>query len=83
MNITLSNQAEKYLDKCDSKTYSRLKKALDGLATFNGDIKRLQGKKDEYRLKKPPYRILFIHVANSNDIFVKGIYPRGDAYKKG
>ena len=83
MNITLSKQANKYLDKCDSKTYKRLEEAIDGLATFDGDIARLQGRKDEYRLKKPPYRIIFTHVMESTDIHVKSIYPRGDAYKKG
>ena len=83
MNITIGKQAKKYLDKCDSKTYSRLQKAIDGLATFEGDIARLEGRKDEYRLKKPPYRILFTHKRGSTDIHVDGIYPRGDAYKKG
>lgn len=83
MNITLSKQTKKYLDKCDRKTYKRLESAIDGLATFDGDIARLQGRKDEYRLKKPPYRIIFTHVMGSNDIYVKNIYPRGDAYKKG
>ena len=83
MNITISKQSKKYLDKCDNKTYNRLKAAIDGLATFDGDIVKLQGSKDEYRLKKPPYRIIFIHTAGTNDIYVKNIYPRGDAYKKG
>ena len=83
MNITLGKQAKKYLDKCDTKTYSRLKSAIDDLATFDGDIVKLQGRKDEYRLKKPPYRVIFTYVMGSNEIHVKNIYPRGDAYKKG
>ena len=83
MNITLSKQAEKYLNKCDDKTYRRLKTAIDGLESFDGDIVKLQGYKDEYRLKKPPYRIIFKYKMGSNDIFIKHISPRGDAYKKG
>ena len=83
MHISLSKQAEKYLDKCDIKTYTRLKAAIDGLANFEGDIVKLQGRKDEYRLKKPPYRIIFTYNADSNTIYVKNIHPRGDAYKKG
>ena len=83
VNITLSKQATKYLDKCDSKTYNRLKAAIDGLLTFSGDIVKLQGRKDEYRLKKLPYRIIFIHVSGSSNIDIKNICPRGDAYKKG
>jgi len=83
LNITLSKQAKKYLDKCDAKTFGRLKIAINGLATFDGDIVKLQGREDEYRLKKPPYRILFTHKRESNTIHIEGIYPRGDAYKKG
>jgi len=83
MNIILSKQAEKYLDKLDNKTYNRLRKAIDGLASFEGDIVKLQGREDEYRLKKPPYRILFTYKTGSTEILVKGIHPRGDAYKKG
>lgn len=83
MNITISKQAKKYLDKCDRKTYNRLRLAIDGLATFDGDIVKLQGREEEYRLKKPPYRIIFTHRRGSTNIHVEGIYPRGDAYKKG
>ena len=83
MNIYLSKQAEKYLEQCDNKTYSRLQAAIDGLADFKGDIVKLQGRKDEYRLSRPPYRIIFTHVAGSNDIHIKQIGPRGDVYKKG
>ena len=62
MNITMSKQVKKYLDKCDNKTCNRLQKAIDGLATFDGDIKKLEGSKNDYRLRKPPYRILFTYV---------------------
>ena len=44
MNIILSKQAEKYLDKCDDRTYRRLKAAIDGLETFDGDIRRVPAK---------------------------------------
>ena len=83
MLITLSKQAQKYLDKCDNATYLRLERAIDGLAIFDGDIVKLKGRKDEYRLKKPPYRIIFSHVLDSEEIHVKSIGTRGDIYKKG
>ena len=83
MNIILSKQVEKYLDKCDDRTYRRLKAAIDGLENVDGDIACLQERKDEYRLIKPPYRIIFEYKLGSNDIFVKHIGSRGDAYKKG
>ena len=83
MEITLSKQAKKYLLKCDNKTYTRLNEAINGLVNFEGDIAKLQGREDTYRLKKPPYRIIFTYAKSSTIIYVEGIYPRGDAYKKG
>ena len=83
MHIEMSRQAKKYLLKCDSKTYKRLEAAIDGLATFDGDIARLQGREDAYRLKKSPYRIIFTYTKGSTEIYIEGIYPRGDVYKKG
>ena len=82
MNVTLSKQAEKYLDKCDAKTYMRLEKAIDDLTRGKGDVARIEGRKNAYRLKKPPYRIIFQPVGE-NDFYIEGIYPRGEAYKKG
>jgi len=81
MKIYYSKQSRKYLDKCDSKTYGRLKAAIEGLLEGKGDIVKLKGRKDTYRLKKPPYRILF--TANEKFIYIENVYPRGDAYKKG
>jgi len=81
MKIDYSKQAAKYLDKCDSKTYTRLKAAIEDLTEGKGDIVKLQGRKDTYRLKKPPYRIIFKF--DGNAIYIEGIHPRGDAYKKG
>jgi len=83
VKIAFGKQAEKYLVKCDKKTYDRLKDAIDGLLEGGGDIVKLQGKKDTYRLKKPPYRIIFRVDEKLNIIYIEGIYPRGDAYKKG
>ena len=81
MKVKLNKQSEKYLDKTSGKTYDKLQKALKGLETLTGDIKALEGVKDTYRLKTPPYRIIF--TVDGETIKVKGIHPRGDAYKKG
>ena len=83
IKIELGKQASKYLNKCDAKTYTKLNDALDDLKKLDGDIKRLGGYKDTYRMKIPPYRILFTYEKGSGIIKVIGIYPRGDAYKKG
>lgn len=81
MKVVLKKQAEKYLAKCSKNDYDRLAKALKGLATLDGDIIRLQGRENEYRLKIPPYRIIFEYIPGDNCITVVKISPRGDAYK--
>ena len=82
MKITLSKQAEKYLNRCDAKTYALLEMAIDNLIAGKGNVAKIQGKPNTYRLKRPPYRIIFRRVGE-NELYVEGIYPRGDAYKKG
>ena len=81
MHVALNKQAEKYLLKCDKAAYNKLSRALTGLKNLEGDIVRLQGIKNTFRLRIPPYRIIFEHVLGSDDIKVVKISPRGDAYK--
>lgn len=83
MDIVIKKQASKYLSKCDSKTYDKLEEAINGLKVLDGDIAKMSGTKHQYRLKVPPYRILFSYEKGSKEIIITGIYPRGDAYKKG
>jgi mRNA-degrading endonuclease RelE of RelBE toxin-antitoxin system len=59
MKTKLKKSAEKYLLKLPKRQYDKLMSALAGLENLEGDIVRLHGKKDTYRLKTPPYRILF------------------------
>jgi mRNA-degrading endonuclease RelE of RelBE toxin-antitoxin system len=81
LKIKLKKQAEKYLSKCDKSAYNKIVKALKGLENLDGDIVRLQGRDSEFRLKIPPYRIIFEYVAGNDIIMVTKISPRGDAYK--
>lgn len=89
VKIELRKQPEKYLNKTDAKTYTKIKNALEGLKRLDGDIKHLAGSKGMYRLKIPPYRILFTQawsVENGEDVLtltIERIGPRGDVYKKG
>ena len=83
MFIDLNKQSEKYLDKCSQKNYEKITTAIEGLKNLKGDIVKLQGRKDEYRLKIPPYRVIFKYNKESKVITVTRIDTRGDAYKKG
>ena len=81
MTVKLKKQAEKYFAKCDKSAYNKIAKALKGLENLDGDIVRLEGRKDEYRLKIPPYRVIFEYIVGNDHITVTKISPRGDAYK--
>ena len=89
IKVELRKQPEKYLNKCDAKSYNKLIGALDALKRLEGDIKHMRGSKNEYRLKVPPYRILFTQetrIESDEEVLVLSVYrigPRGDVYKKG
>ena len=83
MQVILKKQPEKYLSKCPQNTHEKLNGALIGLENWEGDIKKLQGRKDEYRLKLPPFRIIFIYVNGEDIITVTRIDTRGQVYKRG
>lgn len=83
MHVDLKKQPEKYLSKCQNKIYEKIHAALIGLESWDGDIKKLEGRKNEYRLKLPPFRIIFTYIKGEDVITVTRIDTRGDAYKKG
>jgi len=60
ITIKYKKQPQKYLLKVDSKTYKKLKKALDGLELWEGDIVQLTNS-SYYRLKIPQYRFIFTY----------------------
>ncbi|MDR2168081.1 MAG: type II toxin-antitoxin system RelE/ParE family toxin [Clostridiales bacterium] len=77
MEPNYSKQADKFLKSQDAKTYARIKKAVAALP--KGDICKMQGYKDLYRLKVGDFRILFKRIAR--EIFVTKIDNRGQVYR--
>lgn len=78
MRIEYKKQAVKYINSADKPTKKRLKEAIENLPF--GDIKKLSGLENEYRLRVGDFRILF---TLENDIItVNDIKPRGQAYKR-
>jgi mRNA-degrading endonuclease RelE of RelBE toxin-antitoxin system len=59
IEVQLKAQPRKYLDSVDERTRKKLIKALDGLRELKGDIVKLKGHPNHYRLKIHHYRILF------------------------
>jgi mRNA interferase RelE/StbE len=82
MRIVLSANAAKYLRRLDNKTALRIKTAIRGLGDEppRGDIKKLSGRHEEYRLRIGKYRVIFI-VADSL-VQVVAIGARGQIYNR-
>lgn len=78
MQIEYKKKAVKYINSCDKDTKNRLKNAIENLPF--GDIKKLVGFENEYRLRVGDLRVLF---TKENDVItINDILPRGQAYNK-
>lgn len=83
MKAVLSKSAEKYLQRLNEPTLSRVHKALADLEKDppQGDIKKMEGRGiNRYRLRMGKYRALF--KIEDNRIFITSIDSRGQAYKE-
>ncbi|RRK31180.1 type II toxin-antitoxin system RelE/ParE family toxin [Schaedlerella arabinosiphila] len=78
MQIQYSKKAVKYINSADKPTKKRLKSAIEKIPF--GDVKKLQGVDDGYRLRVGDLRVLFS--MEDDKIFIDNIIPRGQAYKK-
>jgi len=78
IEVKLKKQPEKLLQNTDKKTFNKLDRILSGLEKWQGDIKKLKGSKSVYRLKKPPYRIIFEYDKETNIAWVVEIDLRGN-----
>lgn len=78
MHIEYSKNAVKYINASDKPTKRRLKEAIEKIPS--GDIKKLQGIDNGYRLRVGDLRVLF---SIEDDImYIDNIIPRGQAYKR-
>ena len=80
MEILLSRQAEKFLDKLSDKHALIILNAIQGLTEQppKGDIRKLKGYSDEKRLRVGTVRVVF---KKTNDaILVSDIDFRGNIY---
>lgn len=78
MHIEYEKDAVKYIQSQDRATKQRLKSAIEKLP--DGDVKKLQGYRNDYHLRVGNLRVLF---SVKNDIIiVKDVLPRGQAYKR-
>ena len=76
MEVILKKQPQKYLASVDKNTRTKLYKAIDGLRRLEGNIVRLRGTENSYRLKIAHYRILFEYDGHGGLIIVGMITTR-------
>jgi len=79
MKPIYSKQAAKSLERIDTATKQRIKKGIDGIP--NGDIKKLQGHTELYRLRVGDWRIVFTY-PDDETLLIERISPRGAVYKE-
>lgn len=80
--IKFKASAEKDLKNLDKKTQEKIKDILDQLIDNSGniDIKKMQGVKNTYRIRKGNYRIIFEDHNYELIVLVVEIGLRGDIY---
>ncbi|MCL2772279.1 MAG: type II toxin-antitoxin system RelE/ParE family toxin [Oscillospiraceae bacterium] len=81
MRFKLLPDAKRYLDSLDKETVKQIYEALRKITKEPpiGDVKKLQGYENLYRLRLGGLMIIFEKKANH--IIVEKIAPRGQAYK--
>jgi mRNA interferase RelE/StbE len=78
MIVELSKRAAKTLSSLDIPTQGRIAAGIRVIP--KGDIIKLQGHADLYRLRVGNWRIVFSYI-DADKVLVETIAPRGQAYK--
>lgn len=77
-----TKRALKETARLDATTRQRILTAIRALCEENrGDVRRLQGEDEVYRLRVGDWRILFSY-QDDQTVLVLRVRPRGDAYKE-
>ncbi len=77
--IKIRPKALKFIEKQDKYQRLRIYKAIYNLP--NGDIKKMVGCKNEYRLRIGNYRIIYEQIQNEFIILITKAENRGQIYK--
>jgi mRNA interferase RelE/StbE len=81
LKIVYKKPASKFLKSADKKLSSRIFEKIEGLTKEppEGDIRVLQGRENELRLRIGKYRIIYQY--EDNNLVILDIDSRGDIYK--
>ena len=82
MEILLSKNAIKFLKKQEQNVRNRMQTALIGLLEIppRGDLKKLKGMENTYRLRVGTYRIVYTIDYQKEVVQILAIDNRGDIY---
>ena len=80
--LQLTPRAEKDLKRLPSRDQARLREALDELVAdpHHGDLKKLRGELDEWRLRVGDWRVRFRPDFEARVLVILRVLPRGTAY---
>lgn len=78
--IKIEKKPKKFIDKQDKTTRSRIYEAIKQLPA--GDVKRMQTKKELYRLRVGEFRFVYEIIHDEIVISVIDADNRGDIYKR-
>ena len=76
-NIIYTKKARKNIKALDIRVKERVKEGIEKIPF--GDIKKLQGYSNLYRLRIGDYRV--IYQTENDTIIIDAVLPRGEAYK--
>lgn len=76
--IIYTRQAMKNIKSIDSRVKGRVKTGIENIPF--GDIKKLQGYSNIYRIRIGDYRV--IYEIEGETVIIDAILPRGEAYKR-
>jgi mRNA interferase RelE/StbE len=75
-------QAIDDLRRLDRTTAERIVQAVERLAqTAHGDVRRLQGREREWRLRVGDWRVIFTRQPKDHSLRILRVRPRGSAYR--
>lgn len=79
--IKIMKPAKKFIDKLSLKDRQRIVAAIEGLP-FQGDIKKLEGSNEKFRLRVGTYRVIYTVDHGELLICIVDAGNRGQIYNK-
>jgi mRNA interferase RelE/StbE len=82
-SLVITPRAEKDLKRLTPHDQARIRSAIDSLTAGpgHGDLKRLQGSTDEWRLRVGDWRVRFHCDLAAHSVVILRVLPRGQAYR--